>query len=152
MRELRLFLVGWVMVLALAGCAEEKAAALPQPVLSVRELMLSVIDPPADLFWEASGTIITAEGEKSRAPTTNEGWQAAVNAAATLVEASNLLMLPGRARDTKEWMQYARELQNAAAAGMKAAQAKNEQAVFDTGGEIFLACRSCHMKYLLGYK
>ena len=38
------------------------------------------------------------------------------------------------------------------AAGMRAAQSKDERAVFDTGGEIFLACRSCHMKYLLGYK
>ena len=146
------FFAGWVMLLALTGCAEEKTSGLPQPVLSIRELMVSVIDPPADLFWEASGTIITAQGEKSRAPTTNEGWQAAVNAAAILVEAGNLLMLPGRARDAKEWMQYARALQTAAAAGLKAAQAKNEQAVFDTGGEIFLACRACHMKYLLGYK
>ena len=114
--------------------------------------MERVIDPTADLFWESSGTIITAAGEKSRAPTTDEGWQAAVNAAATLVEAGNLLMMPGRARDDKEWMQYARQLQVSAAAGMKAALAKDEKAVFDTGGDIFLACRSCHMKYLLGYK
>ena len=120
--------------------------------LSIKELMERVIDPPADLFWEASGTIITAAGETSRAPTTDAGWQAAVNAAATLAEASNLLMMPGRARDDKEWMQYARQLQSTATAGMKAALAKDERAVFDTGGEVFLACRSCHMKYLLGYK
>lgn len=135
----------------LAACTAEPPAA-PKVALSIKELMERVIDPPADVFWEASGTIITAAGETSRAPTTEAGWQAAVNAAATLVEASNLLMMPGRARDQKEWMQYARQLQTAAAAGMKAAQAKDERAVFDTGGEIFLACRSCHMKYLLGYK
>ena len=35
---------------------------------------------------------------------------------------------------------------------MKAAQAKDERAMFDTGGDVFLACRGCHMKYLLGYK
>ena len=114
--------------------------------------MQRVIDPAADLFWEASGTIITAAGETSRAPTTDAGWTAVVNAAARLVEGSNLLMMPGRARDEAEWMQYARQLRSAAAAGMKAAQAKDERAVFDTGGEIFLACRGCHMKYLLGYK
>ena len=49
-------------------------------------------------------------------------------------------------------MQYALQLQRTATAGMKAAQAKDERAVFDTGGEVFLACRGCHMKYLLGYK
>lgn len=137
----------------LAACgAEQPAPALPTMALSTRELMERVIDPTADLFWESSGTIITAAGETSRAPTTDGGWQAAVNAAATLVEAGNLLMMPGRARDDKEWMQFARQLQSTAAAGMKAAQAKDEKAVFDTGGDIFLACRGCHMKYLLGYK
>ena len=134
----------------LAACGAEPPP--PAAALSTGELMQRVIDPPADLFWEASGTIITAAGETSRAPTTDAGWQAAVNAAATLMEASNLLMLPGRARDDKEWMQFARQLQSSAAAGMKAARAKDEKAVFDTGGEIFLACRGCHMKYLLGYK
>jgi hypothetical protein len=137
----------------IAACTAEQPPASPPPMaLSTKELMERVIDPTADLFWEASGTIVTAAGESSRAPTTDAGWQAAVNAAATLMEASNLLMVPGRARNDKEWMQYARQLQSTAAAGMKAAQAKDERAVFDTGGEIFLACRSCHMKYLLGYK
>lgn len=144
----------------LSACSPDKASvpvtALPVTVgpahtLSIKELMQHVIDPPADLFWESSGTIITAAGETSRAPTTDAGWEAAANAAATLLEGGNLLLLPGRARDEKEWTQYARQLQSAAAAGMKAAQAKDERAVFDTGGEIFLACRACHMKYLLGY-
>src|SRR5882672_3538795 len=135
----------------LVACSAEQTPPTPPTALSTKELMERVIDPPADVFWEASGTIITAAGENSRAPTTDAGWQAAVNAAATLVEASNLLMLPGRARDDKEWMQFARQLQSSAAAGMKAAQAKDEKAVFDTGGEIFLACRGCHMKYMLGY-
>jgi hypothetical protein len=136
----------------LVACSAEQAPPAPPLALTVKELMERVIDPTADLFWESSGTIITAAGETSRAPTTDAGWQAAVNAAATLVEAGNLLMLPGRARDDKEWMQFARQLQGSAAAGMKAAQTKDEKAVFDTGGEIFLACRGCHMKYLLGYK
>ena len=136
-----------------AACGTDRTPpSSPVPALSLRELMERVIDPPADQFWESSGPIITAAGETSRAPKTDAGWEAAVNAAATLVEASTLLMLPGRARDDKEWMQYARQLQTTAAAGMRAAQAKDERAVFDTGGEIFLACRTCHMKYLLGYK
>jgi hypothetical protein len=136
----------------IVACSAEQPPPAAPAALSVKEFMERVIDPSADVFWESSGTIITAAGETSRAPTTDAGWQAAANAAATLMEASNLLMMPGRARDEKEWMQYARQLQSTAAAGMKAAQAKDEKAVFDTGGEIFLACRSCHMKYLLGYK
>ncbi len=138
----------------LAACAPEPppAPAAPKNLLSMKELMEHVIDPAADVFWASSGTIITAEGEKSRAPTTKEGWEAAANAAATVIEGSNLLMLPGRARDQDTWLKFSEELGNAAAAGMKAAQAKDEKAVFDTGGRIYLACRACHMKYVLGYK
>jgi hypothetical protein len=138
-------------LLAACSSGDAPAPALP-PALSMKDLMERVVDPTADVFWSASGTVITAKGEASRAPTTDEGWEMAVNAAATLVESASLLTMPGRARDQKEWRMYAQQLANAAAAGMKAAQAKDERAVFDTGGEIYVACRSCHMKYVLGYE
>lgn len=134
----------------LAGCAAEPPPA-PKTALAMKDFMERVIDPAADVFWLSSGTIITAAGESSRAPTTEAGWEAAVNAAATVLEGGNLLAMPGRARDQKEWIAYAQELSEAAAAGMKAAQAKDAKGVFDTGGRIYLACRSCHMKYVLGY-
>lgn len=151
-RAASLTLVVACLAVGSVACSSDQTPPTRPMTLSLKELMERVIDPHAELFWEASGTIITAAGEKSRAPTTDAGWEAAVNAGATLMEASNLLMMPGRRRDDKEWMQYARQLQHTAAAGMQAAKAKNERAVFDTGGEIFLACRSCHMKYMLGYK
>jgi len=135
----------------LAACSAEPPPA-PKTALVMKDLMEHVIDPAADVFWLSSGTIITAQGEISRTPTTEAGWEAAVNAAAILVEAGNLLAAPGRAPDQKEWVLYAHELADASAAGMKAAQAKDAKAVFDTGGRIYLACRSCHMKYMLGYK
>ena len=133
----------------LAACTAEPPAA-PRTALAMKDLMEHVIDPAADVFWASSGTIITAQGETSRVPTTDAGWEAAVNAAATVLEGGNLLAMPGRAREG-EWVKYADELGAAAAAGMKAAQAKDGKGVFDTGGRIYLACRSCHMKYVLGY-
>jgi hypothetical protein len=146
----------------LAACSPEQKAppapvaapAPPQPkvLLAMKDLMEHVIDPAADVFWGASGTIITAKGETSRAPTTDAGWEAAFNAAATLAETSNLLTMGARARDQQQWVAFAQELGEASIEGMKAAKAKDEKAVFDTGGRIYLACRSCHMKYLLGYK
>jgi hypothetical protein len=135
----------------LAACSPAQTPPTLKTALGLKELMEHVVDPSADAFWLASGTIITAKGETSRAPTTDAGWEAAVNAAATLVESGNLLMMPGRARDQKEWVLFAQQLADAGAAGMKAAQAKDERAVFETGGQIYIACRSCHMKYLLGY-
>jgi hypothetical protein len=148
---LRITRMAACFVLLCACSAEVGQAPALNVALSMKDLMEHLIDPAADVFWLSSGTIITAQGESSRAPTTDAGWAAAVSAAATLVESGTLLTLPGRARDQKEWTLYAQELTAAAAAGMKAAQAKDARAVFDTGGRIYLACRSCHMKYVLGY-
>ena len=112
--------------------------------------MEHVIDPAADVFWGARAR--SSRPGRPAAPDDRCRLGGRLNAAATLVESGNLLTLKGRARDQKEWLQYSRALQDAAAGGMKAAKAKDERAVFDTGGQIYVACRSCHMKYLLGYK
>jgi hypothetical protein len=139
-----------VLGAVLTGCASSPPA--PQAVLPMKELMAHVVDPAADAFWHASGTIVTAEGEESRAPVTQEGWDAAENAAATLAEAGALLQLPGRARDQGDWLRLARQLTRESLDGMKAAEAKDEAAVFDTGGRIYVVCRSCHLKYIPGFQ
>jgi hypothetical protein len=141
-----------VLLGLLAGCSPGFAPPATPPVLELKQLMAHVIDPAADAFWESSGTIVTAQGERSRAPTTAEGWDAAVHAAATLAEGGTLLMLPGRAREGPQWQAFANELTAAGLAGMRAAQAKDERAVFDTGGRIYDACRSCHVKYIPGFQ
>ncbi|MBC7956380.1 MAG: hypothetical protein H7Y33_10995, partial [Cytophagales bacterium] len=56
------------------------------------------------------------------------------------------------ARDTLEWARLAQELTQTSLEGMKAAQAKNEAAVFDAGGRIYVVCRSCHIKYIAGFQ
>ncbi len=140
------------LLLLLAACVEGKAPAADRfkVSLNVKELMQSVIDPPADVFWGASGTIVTADGEEDRSPTTDAGWEAAVSAAATLAEGANLLMLPGRGLEEPEWIEYAQQLAGASLAAMKAAQARDKEAVFATGEQVYLACRACHKKYLFG--
>jgi hypothetical protein len=138
-------------VLALGSCAKTEAPPAPPPYdtkLSVLELMEHVVDPAAKGFWAGSGTIITAAGEVDRSPTTPEGWAAVENAAAAVAESGNLLLLPGRARDDKEWRQYSLQLIAAGKAAMLAAEAKDKNAVFDTGGKIYEVCTACHEKYL----
>ena len=78
---------------------------------------------------------------------TDAEWDKVRDAAATLVEAGNLLMIEGRAKDQKEWMASARRLSEAAGAALKAAQAKNPAALFDEGGNIYKTCAACHRKY-----
>ena len=106
-----------------------------------------VIDPAADVIWDSVKSIITEKGTKEIAPHTDAEWDAVRNAAATLVEAGNLLMVEGRAKDSKEWMAAARRLSDTGNAALKAAQAKNVESLFAEGGNIYKACSTCHQKY-----
>ena len=89
----------------------------------------------------------TEKGTKEIAPHTDAEWDAVRNAAATLMEAGNLLMIEGRAKDNKEWMAAARRLSDTGNAALKAAQAKNTETLFAEGGNIYKACSACHQKY-----
>ena len=54
----------------------------------------------------------------------------------------------GRPRQgQQEWMAAARRLSTTAEQALKAAEAKNVEALFATGGEIYNACRACHQRY-----
>ena len=79
------------------------APAPPPPpgMLPVKLVMKHIVNPAAELYWKAGGEVDTAEGETKRAPGPEDDarWNAAVDAAAQLEEAGNLLAMPGRARD-----------------------------------------------------
>jgi hypothetical protein len=134
------------------GCGEAPKLAAPpegaaRPVLSLKQLMEWVIDPAADAVWDPVKTIITEQGTQEIAPQTQEQWDAVRNGAAMLVESANLLMMEGRARDQGEWLAAARRLAATAGKALKAAEAKNAEAVFAAGGEIYNACSACHRRY-----
>jgi hypothetical protein len=132
----------------LVGC--EKFDPPPPPFnasLTLPQLMNWVLDPAADGIWDAVGWISTSKGERVIAPHTEAEWDALRNSAATLMEASNLLMLEGRAKDHGQWMIYSRRLSKAAEKTLEAIQAKDTQAIFAAGSEIDSACEACHIQY-----
>lgn len=131
------------------GCAQEPETPAPpyEPVLDIHDLMNSVLDPATDVIWAAAGAVITADGEQDLAPVDDAGWQAVFNAAAVVSETGNLLMLPGRAEDSGDWMEYSAALIATGKEAMAAAEAKDAQAVFDIGGKLYLVCVACHQGY-----
>lgn len=143
----------WLSILALlmCGCTSMSPPPTPAPpftqVVELKQLMEWVIDPATDVIWDSTKTIINAEGTREIAPRTQEEWDVVRNAAATVAEAGNLLMIEGRARDRKQWMNAARGLTVAATRALKAAEAKNTTALFDAGGDIYNACSACHARY-----
>ena len=138
---LPLFILGTL----LSGCAPE-----PPPfeeVADVKQLMNSVIDPAAEVYWDAVGTIIDLNGTEEIAPGTDEEWQAVRNAAIVIAESGNLLMLEGRRQGGVEWMALSRALIEVGREALEAAEAEDTAAVFDAGAEVYYACSRCHATY-----
>jgi hypothetical protein len=63
---------------------------------TIQDLMDSEIDPAADFIWASVGTVITKAGEQDRRPHTAAQWAELRRRTITLVEATNLLVMPGR--------------------------------------------------------
>ncbi|MCX2981616.1 hypothetical protein EYC98_12155 [Halieaceae bacterium IMCC14734] len=142
-------IVPLLSLLLLSACGQPAVpppVAKFQPVTDIHETMLWILDPAADKIWDSAGTIITAEGRTELAPTTDEGWQEVVQAAAVLAEAGNLLMLPGRSAGA-DWNEYSEGLIGAGQLAIAAAQQQDSDALFDAGGRIYLVCKACHDQY-----
>ena len=133
--------------LSLASCGSEDAGPPFREVAGVRLLMASVIEPATDHVWASVGTIITAEETLEIQPHTDEEWILVRNAAVTVAESGNLLMMDRRKMDDGDWIAWCRQLVEAGNAAMQAADARDVQGVFDTGEEIYFACAGCHAQY-----
>jgi len=119
-----------------------------KPLADNKLLMTAMVDPNADLVWDAVKTIDTREGTQEIRPRNEEEWTAVRNAAVTLAESGNLLMMVPRARDGGEWMTLSQRLIDTSESAIRAAEAKNPERLFTIGGDIYEACSACHQKYM----
>lgn len=134
-------------VILCAGCGGGPEPPPFKPIADTSLVMTGIIEPAADIIWDSVGTIITSAGEENIRPKTEEEWMAVRNAAVTVSESGNLLMMVPRAVDGDEWMRLAQAMVDTGAAAMKAAEAKDPDQVFDAGAEIYAVCTNCHSKY-----
>ena len=172
--------VGLALLVALGAAAcrsqadEAAASALPPFVadVTIKELMLNVIDTNADVVWLSVTTVASAQGLVETRPTTDEEWARVRAGAITLAESANLLMIPGRrvarpgeksetpgvelepeemdvliAKDRTSWDKHARDLYYAAMIAAQAAERKDADKIFEIGESIEHACEGCHRAY-----
>jgi len=142
----------WVAAaLALGACtqAEQEVASSYRPVGDVADLMAGVVEPAAEVIWDAVGVIVDAEGEHHLAPQTDEEWLTLRFAAYTVAESGNLLMMPERALDQGAWMTMSQQLVEVGQRAIEAADARNIDAIFDVGAEIYYVCTNCHGAYAM---
>jgi len=125
------------------------APALPpfQTTANMKDLMLNVLDPAADGIWESVGTIMTAEGTFEKAPSNDDEWAVVRMNALQLAESGNLLMLPARTGGSAEWVREAQALIEQSNRALKAIEAKDKDALFTIGGDIYDVCTNCHRQF-----
>ena len=152
------------------GIAQQKK---DRPVhTTIKDLMQSMIDPSADVLWNAAGTVVDKEGIHELLPKTPEEWADVRHAAVRIVEGSNLLMVPGRVaapagdkseaegvelepaqitallrKNRKSFDSFARALQDLGAEAMRASDAKDVMLLMDIGARMESVCEGCHQTF-----
>ena len=140
-----------LLAVIVSACAEPADEETPyMPLGDVAQLMAGVIDPAADVYWDAVGVIVDAEGEHNMAPQNEEDWLAVRAAAYTVAESGNLLLLPGYRVDDGAWVSMSQQLIEVGRRAVEAADARSLDAVFDMGAEVYYVCTNCHATYSIG--
>jgi hypothetical protein len=135
-----------ILALSIAlGAALAQSATTERPptrnVGSMSDLMVKIIYPTSDALFYV----------ESRTPKTETEWTALEGQALMLAESANLLMMPGRARDQKQWMADSKLMLDAGAAAVKAVKTKNVEAISAINEQLLESCTSCHKHYRPGY-
>jgi hypothetical protein len=139
---------------------------------TIRDIMDSMVDPSADYIWDSVATTVTAKGVVEKYPRTDEEWKEVRRRAIQLMEAANLLLIPGRrvARpgettldprvglppdqvealinaDRASFTKLAHGLHDSVVPVLQAIDAKDKDALLNVGDAIDRACENCHAKY-----
>jgi hypothetical protein len=141
------------------------------PTATIKDLMEAIVDPSADVVWDSVATIVGGTTE-DRKPSTDAEWAQVRQGAIRLVEASNLLLMPGRHmaphgvksetpgvelepeemealvnKDRNAWDARVRAFRDVSVEVLQAIDAKDADKLFDVGGRLDTTCESCHRQY-----
>lgn len=132
-----------ILAAALAGALAQASSDRPptRNVGTMSDLMVKIIYPASDALFYI----------ESRTPKTDAEWTVLEGQALMVAESANLLMLPGRARDQKQWMADAKLMLEAGADAVAAAKKKDVEAIVALSDRLLESCTSCHRNYRPGY-
>jgi hypothetical protein len=131
------------LTVALAAALAQTAAPRPptRNVGTMSDLMVKIIYPASDALFYI----------ESRTPKTDSEWTALEGQALMVAESANLLMMPGRARDQRQWMADARLMLDVGADAVAAAKKKDVEAIAALSDRLMESCTTCHKNYRPNY-
>ena len=124
-----------VLLVAVVSTAEQDSV---RTIATTTEIMKTMTIPFSEAVFEAA----------SNPPTDDKQWTKARDNALALAESANLLMIGDRVRDSGDWMKMSRAQVDAAEVAMKAAAAKNPEALSNAADALYETCDNCHKKYM----
>jgi hypothetical protein len=131
-------------VAVVVAAALTQASSVRPPTRNVgtmSDLMVKIIYPASDALFYI----------ESRTPKTDAEWIALEGQALMVAESANLLMMPGRARDQKQWMADSKLMLDAGALAYEAAKKKDVAAISALSEQLMESCTSCHKHYRPNY-
>lgn len=168
-----------VAAVTLAACrspqqppATSSSESAYRPTSTLTELMVHVIEPPANALRNSVSVVIDERGTLENAPQTDEEWAVVRAYAVQLAEASNLLLMPGRAvarpgerprfpgvdrefveiaglidSDRAAWDRLAHGLHDGSMAALTAIDARDAEGLRDAGDVLDETCEACHVAF-----
>jgi len=148
--------------------AAGRAAAAPQTAARYRvhgnlnQVMRGVLFPNSNVVFAAQNDEFAGiKQDKDPSLATDPlrsvygGWTAVEDSGFPLAEAANLLMIPGRVCSNgkpapvgnADWGKFVAGLRDAGMEAVKAARAKNQDAMLDVSDKMTAACSACHDVY-----
>jgi hypothetical protein len=174
MRKYLTFFLALPIACLLGSCSNKPAASEADYnlVATIKDIMDSQIDPSADYIWQSIGTEVSAAGIIDKRPQNTDEWKEERRKAVLLVEAANLLIMPGRRvakegeksenpevelgpeeiqalidKDRPNFIKLAKEFQQTAIEQLKAVDDKDIDAMLRIGGDLDTRCENCHKVY-----
>jgi len=141
---------------------------------TIQEIMDTEVDPAADFLWGSTGFISNKQGTVDKSPKTDKDWETVRNNALILLEATNLLVIPGRTvattgskldpsevagiEDPKDiqksieanhnaFVGFAHGLHDAGTEMLKAINARDLAGMEAAGEKMDAACEQCHRTF-----
>ena len=114
----------------------------------MHDVMAHLLTPASEKIWNASGSIITKEGELSLAPTNQEEWNEVIFGAKVIMESTFILNRPDRAKGREDWVRFSALLEPIGKRALKAAENKDSEKLFVVGADLYQACVAWHNVYM----
>jgi cytochrome c556 len=118
-----------------------------QPVVTLNEIMVNIVDPHAHELWDAA--------TPAKEPKTDEDWRNIRHAAVILAAAGSLTTMSGNGpkdqvwREQKDWAKLSQAISDAGREAVLAVQNRNTAAISKAGDDLLQACLNCHKEYKL---